>query len=164
MKHEKQSKIEKHFPYKFTPLMILLAIGVILLCLAGIGISIFRIVTFGLHEFADYLKSPLIIVISLFCIIVVISLLIKSQYVINSQFFIVQFGFIKNKYPIKDISSLVLDSDTAKLSVYLGEPYLVLSLDPNQNDNFVKAVREVNPKAEFTFTLASSDGQKKGYK
>ena len=159
---KKKNSVQKRvcFPYKFTSMMILLAIGILVLCALGIAVSIYRLTQEGLHEFTDFLRYPLLIIISAFCIIVVICLLVKSQYVVSDKDFIVQFGFIKNKYPIKNVTALSLDSDTAKLSVYLGEPYVVLSIEPTRNDAFVKAVREFNPNAEFTFTMASTGDKK----
>lgn len=140
--------------------MLVLAIAVLLLCGAGIVLSVYRIVQMPPRLFADYLKSPLIIVISAFCIAVVLGILIKSQYVVTTEYYILQFGFIKNKYPVKEVTSLELDSDTQKMTVYMGESFTVLSLSAEDNDEFVAAIRKVNPNVEFTFTLASSKSKK----
>ena len=140
--------------------MLLLAIAVLLLCGAGIALSAYRIAKSAPQGFSDYLKSPLIIVISAFCIAVVIGVLVKSQYVVTTEYYILQFGFIKNKYLIKDVTSLELDSDTQKMTVYMGESFTVLSLSATDNDEFVAAMRKVNPNVEFTFTLAGSKNQK----
>lgn len=140
--------------------MLVLAIAVLLLCGAGIVLSVYRIVQMPPRLFADYLKSPLIIVISAFCIAVVLGILIKSQYVVTTEYYILQFGFIKNKYPVKEVTSLEHDSDTQKMTVYMGESFTVLSLSAEDNDEFVAAIRKVNPNVEFTFTLAGSKPKK----
>ena len=49
---------------------------------------------------------------------------------------------------------MILDTDTNKLTVYFGEAYSVLAVNPNNNDEIIKAIREVNPNVEFSFTLA----------
>lgn len=145
----------KTFKYHFTPVMTVLAVAVLCLCGLGITLSVYRLVQNPPYGFSDFLKSPLLIAISAFCIVVVSGILAKSQYVVTSEYYILQFGFIKNKYPVKEITSLELDSDTQKMTVYMGENFLVLSLCATDNDAFVNAIREVNPNVEFSFTLTT---------
>ena len=51
---------------------------------------------------------------------------------------------------------MVLDSDTKKLTVYVGEEYSVLSLSPDWTDEFIKALQDVKPSIEFSFTLTEN--------
>ena len=155
-KNMKNKKDIKRFPYKLTTTMYLLAFGVIALCLGGIGICIYRIAKFGVNGFTEYLQSPLLIAICLLGIAVVISILVKSEYAVDEQYFYTRFGFIKDKFSIKDITSLLLNTDTNKLTVYFGENYTVLAVNPTNNDEIIKAIREVNPNVEFSFTMAEN--------
>lgn len=157
---KQKQTIVKAFKYRFTPAMLTLAIAILALCLAGIGVSIYRIIKSVPQGFSDYLKSPLLIAISAFCIVVVIALLIKSQYVITDEYYILQFGFIKNKYPIKDIHSLELNSDSQKLTVNLKDGYTVLSLNKDECNEFVQTVQKINPDVEFSFTLSDGNSKK----
>lgn len=150
----------KTFKYHFTPVMSVLAVAILCLCGLGIALSVYRIVQNPPHGFSDYLKSPLLIAISAFCIVVVVSVLMKSQYVVTTEYYILQFGFIKNKYPVKEITSLELDTDTQKMTIYMGESFLVLSLCATENEEFVTAIRKVNPNADFSFTLSTPKKQK----
>ena len=143
----------KIFKFKFTPLMIILAIAVIVLCSLGIALSVWRIVRDGVHGFGDVLKSPFLIAVCLFGITVVIGVLVKSRYLVTNDYFITQFGFIKSKFPIKDFTSLILNTDEKKLTIYMGEAFLVTSLSPEWNNDLVQAIREVKPDIEFSFTL-----------
>ena len=154
MDRNKQPKKAKYFKYRFTKTIIALIFVVIALCCAGIGISIYRISKFGIPEWNDALKSPLLIAVCVFCIAVVVGVLVKSQYIIDETHYTTQFGFIKSKFPIKDITKLELDTDTHRLTVFVGEEFSVLSLSPLWNDEFIAALRAVNPNVEFTFTLA----------
>ena len=140
--------------------MLFLAFGAIVLCLAGLGISIYRLVTYGVHGFSEALQSPLLIFMCLFCIALILSILIKSQYVVDEEYYTTQFGFIKSKFLIKDVTSMVLDSDTKKLTVYVGEQYSVLSLAPEWTDEFIKAIREVKPDISFSFTMPENKEEK----
>ena len=157
MKTNPTPKKAQYFKYQFTPTLIILSIAVILLCLAGMGVSIYRIAKFGLSNVSDMLKSPLLIAICLFCIAMMISVLAKSQYIVDETYYTTQFGFIKSKFPIKDVTKLELDTDTQKLTVYVGEQFSVLSLSPEWNHEFVTEIREVNPDIEFTFTLTETN-------
>ena len=149
-----QPKKAKYFKYRFTKTIIALIFAVIALCGAGIGVSIYRLSRFGIVQGSDALKAPLLIAICLFCIATVVGILVKSQYIIDETHYTTQFGFIKSKFPIKEVTKLELDTDTQKLTVYVGEMFSVLSLSPAWNDEFIAALREVNPDIEFTFTLA----------
>jgi hypothetical protein len=153
MKKNPSPKKAKYFKYQFTPLLIGLSITVILLCLIGMGLSIYRIVEFGISGVNDGLKSPLLIAICVFCIALIISLLAKSQYIVDEENYTTQFGFIKSKFPIKEITKLELNMDTQKLTVYVGEQFSVLSLSPQWNDDFIAAIREVKPDIEFNFFM-----------
>ncbi len=151
----------KIFKFKFTLPMILIALAAMALCAVGIGLSIWRIAKDGIHDFNDVLKSPLLILISVFAIVVIVALLIRSRYVITKQSFTIQFGFIKNSFDLSKITSLLLDTDSHKLTVYMGEEYFVVTTDPQWNNDLVQAVREYNPDVEFSFTLAEPKNEKK---
>ncbi len=153
MNKKKEPQRAKYFRYQLTKTMIALAIGVLLLCGAGIAISVYRIVTFGVHGFTDTLQSPFLIAVCLFCILLVIGILCKSQYCVDERYYTLQFGFIKSKFAIKDITALELNTDTKKLTVFVGEQFSVLSLNEKWQDEFIAALREVKPEIEFTFTL-----------
>ncbi len=151
MDKKKKPQSATYFKYQFTPLMVVLAIGVLLLCGVGIGISVWRIYKFGIHGFTDTLQSPFLIAVCLFCIVLVVALLIKSQYIIDDTHYTLQFGFIKSKFLIKEITALHLDTTTKKLTVYVGEQFSVITLNAAWQDDFIAALRKVNPDAEFTF-------------
>ena len=141
--------------------MIVLLIVALALCVAGLIVSIFRIRNEGVHGFTDALQSPLLIAICVFAIVFIISVLIKSQYVVTDKHYVSQFGFVKSRFLIKDVTKIELDSDTKKLTVFVGEQFMILSLPPEQNDAFVQAMREVNKDIDFSFTLATAQEEDK---
>lgn len=161
MKTEHAPHEAKFFKFRFTPLMITLAIAVILLCTAGTALSIWRIAEYGVKGFNDVLKSPFLIAICLFGIAVVVALLIRSRYVITKDTLTIQFGFIKSKFPIEKFTSVLLDTDSKKITVYMGEEFFVVTTNPEWNNDFVQALREVKPDIEFSFTLAEYKEEKK---
>ncbi len=154
MDKKKSPQEGKQFKYQLTKTMIFLSIAVILLCGVGIAVSVYRITTFGIHGFTDTLQSPFLIAVCIFCIVLVVSILIKSQYYVTKTDYVIQFGLIKSKFPIKDITALELNTETHKLTVFVGENFSVLSLNEKWRDEFIAALREVKPEISFTFTLA----------
>lgn len=154
MERKKNPLPTQRFKIKFSPLIIALCCAVLVLCGLGIGISVWRIYTFGIKTFTDVLKYPFLIAVCVFGIALVVSLLIRSQYVVDDKFFITQYGFIKSKFAVSDITSALLDRDAQKLTVYFGEPYAVLSVAPEWNEALVRALLAVNPNIDYGFTLA----------
>lgn len=135
-------------------MIICLCIAIFLLCGVGIGVSVWRIVRFGIKGFNDVIKYPFLIAVCLFCIVIVIAILIRSQYIVDGESFITQFGIIKSKFAIQDITSILLDRDLKKLSVYFGEQYSVISVSPEWNEELVRALLDVNPNIDYGFTLS----------
>ncbi len=157
MKNQSSPNGAKYFKYHFTKTMLVLAIGVIVLALAGMSVSIYRIYKFGIREWLDVLQSPLLIAVCVFLIALVASMLVKSQYIVDDTYYTTQFGFIKSKFRIKDITAMELNTDTKKLTLYIGEEFSVLTLSPTWQDDFIVAIRAVKPDITFTFTLAESE-------
>ncbi len=151
MEKKKKPTSAKYFKYQFTKTLLGLAIAVLVLCALGIAVSVYRICAFGIHGFIEALQSPLLIAVCLFCIVTVVWILLKSQYVIDDTYYVTQFGWIKSKYLIKDVTALELNAETQKLTVYIGEEFSVLSLAKEWQDEFIAALRAVNPDVEFTF-------------
>ena len=150
---KKEAQTVKRFQIKFTPVIISLCFAILLLCCVGIGISIWRIAHFGINGFNDVIKYPFLIAVCLFCIVIVIGILIRSQYLVDGETFITQFGIIKSKFSIQEITSVLLDRDLKKLSIYFGEQYSVLSVSPEWNEELVRALLAVNPNIDYGFTL-----------
>ena len=86
----------------------------------------------------------------------VTAILIRSQYVVDKQYLITQYGLIKSKFAIKDITAVTLDSDSQKLTVNFGEPYTVISVSPAWNEQFVRALLAVNPNIDYSFTFSEN--------
>ncbi len=151
----------KTFKITFTKTILLLAIAILVICVVGIGVSVYRIIEYGINGFTDVLKYPFLIGVCVFCIVLVIAIFVKSQYIVDDQYFTSQYGFIKSKLLLKDVTSVVLDTDTYKLTVYMGEEYCVLSLAKEWNEEFVRALLAANPKIDYSFTFAETDGKDK---
>ena len=149
------------FVFKFNKTTILLCVLGLLLCVAGIVASVWRIVNEGIDGVTKALQSPLLIGVCIFGIVVLLSMLIRSRYIVDEKFFTVQFGIVKSKTPIDTITAIELDKETDKLTVYCGESYSVISVNKDWNDEFVKALQAANPKAEYSIVLAKPKKENK---
>lgn len=156
MKNIDQKNDKQIFKITFSKSIYLLCVAVYLLCLAGIALSVWRIIKFGVHGFNDIIKYPFLIAVCLLCIVLVTAILIRSQYVVDKQYLITQYGLIKSKFAIKDITAVTLDSDSQKLTVNFGEPYTVISVSPAWNEQFVRALLAVNPNIDYSFTFSEN--------
>ena len=157
MKNQSAPQEAKYFKYRFTPLILVLAIAVIILFIGGIALSAWRIAKEGIHGVSDVLKSPFLIAICIFGIVVVISILIRSRYIVTQDTFTTQFGIIKSKFQIQNFTSVLLDTDNRKLTVYMGEEFFVVTTNPAWNNDFVQALREAKPDLTFSFTLTEKE-------
>lgn len=156
MKNIDQKNDKQIFKITFSKSIYLLCVAVYVLCLAGIALSVWRIIKFGVHGFNDIIKYPFLIAVCLLCIVLVTAILIRSQYVVDKQYLITQYGLIKSKFAIKDITAVTLDSDSQKLTVNFGEPYTVISVAPSWNEQFVRALLAVNPSIDYSFTFSEN--------
>ena len=158
MKKDNAKKAEtKYFRYKFTPVLILLCVLVLLLAIAGISVSIYRmILNGGILEFSDILKYPFLIAVCMFLIAIIIALLIKSQYGVTKDTFFTQFGFIKTNFSIKEITSIIHDRDLHKLTVYFGEEFCVITCHKEWADDFVQAILRCNLDIDYSYTLTEN--------
>ena len=147
----------KYFKYKLTKGMLAIAIVILAVSVGGAVLSVFRMIRSSFEEVTDFITHPLLIIASLFCIVLTISILSKSQYVVTDKDYIMQFGFIKSTYPIKDVTKVVYDTDTKKLTVFVGDEYSVLPLCADWQEEFVNALREVKPSIEYSFTASKTD-------
>lgn len=159
MKNADQKNDKQIFKITFSKSIYLLCIAVYLLCIAGIALSVWRIIKFGVHGFNDIIKYPFLIAVCLLCIVLVTAILIRSQYVVDKQYLITQYGLIKSKFAIKDITAVTLDSDSQKLTVNFGEPYTVISVSPAWNEQFVRALLAVNPNIDYSFTFSENKNE-----
>jgi len=160
MKTENQQN--QIFPIKLSKLVIALSIACIALCIAGIGVTIYRIILIGgLHDVSDYLKYPLLILVCIFCIVVVVSILVRSHYAVEDKKLITRIGIVKSTYEIKDFTALTLDLKTDKLSIYQGKEFFVLKLQKAWKDDFIRALLTVKPSLEVTYDFADDEPEEK---
>lgn len=159
MSKQNKPNTAKSFKMQFSIAIVCICVAIYLLCIVGIALSIWRIKQFGVRNFSDALQSPFLIAVCVFCIVLVTALLVKSEYAIDGEYFISRYGFIKSKFAIKDITSIILDTDTKKMTAFFSEQFIVLTTLPQNNEELVRALLAVNPDIKYSFTLAENKPQ-----
>lgn len=149
------------FKIQLNKSMYFLAAAALVLSLAGIVVSAYRITYFDITNFLDVLKYPFLILVSLLCIVIVIALLIKSQYIIDNKYLIIQYGLIKSKFALQSITSMIWDGTTNKLTVNFSEEFIVLTTDKDWNEEFVRAILAENSSVEYSFVYSEPKTDKK---
>ena len=156
MKHNLNQNNRKVFPFRHNTVSVLLCILALLLCAAGVGMSVYRIISEGLEDFTKVLQSPFLILICLFLAAVIIAILIKSEFIVEGGELITRFGFIKSRLAIATITKMEHDRGTHKLTVYCGEEFTVLTLKKEWEDDIVHEICSVNKDIELSFTMTEN--------
>ena len=149
----------KTFKFKLNAKLILLCVAILLLCAAGIVVTTLRMLKYGIHGVNDVIKYPFLLAVCVACVVIVVALLIKAEYLLTDKELITKFGFIKTKYPIKELTSVLLDRDKNRLTLYMGEQFAVVLVDPKWNEEFVRELLKRNPEIEYTFTVTENKPQ-----
>jgi hypothetical protein len=118
--------------------------------------SVYRIIAEGIEDFTKALQSPFLILICLFCATVIISILVKSEFIVENGELITRYGIIKSRLPIATITSMEHDRPAHKLTVYCGEEYTVFTLKQEWEDELVRELCAVNPDIDFSFALTEN--------
>lgn len=138
-----------------------LFIAVIALCIISAGVSVWRIIQYGVNGFTDVIKYPFLIAICLFGVVLVICIMAKSQYLVDDTYLVLQYGFIKSRFKASEITSIVQDTDKKKLQIYFGqEQFIAVNVHPDWFEELVRALLKINPTIDYSFTFSDNNEDK----
>ncbi len=169
MKEKKQKNLLKSetFPFRFTGLMLALLILLLALCAAGIGLTTWQFTDFlkgDISSVYDWMKYVLLYLVSILLAVIVIAMLIRSQYIVTDKTLTIQFGLIRSRYEIKNIYSVRLFRGSNKLTVYFDDyknKYMVIVVKDVWYTDFVQALIKRNEKIEFDFITPEEEKDQK---
>ena len=155
----------KVFKYKFSKLTYALICVGIALCVIGIGINIFTIITSDIASSANMvypiIQYTLMFLIPIVLLVILISLLISSYYSVDGNTLKTSFGIIKSKYDIKSIQTIALDRTTNKLTVFFdNSSFIVIVVKEDWYEDFTDALLKANRTIEFTIKSKESTNGK----
>lgn len=137
----------KRFKLKFeTKYVILTYIG-LAICAAGFALNLWRCIKHGgFTDFYTSLQYIIIGVVTVFAPVLLLCVIYNSKYILTETEFITSFGFIRSKFPIAEMTSLIYDAEKCSLAIYTGESYMVFKLSPEWQREFIDYLREKNKK------------------
>ena len=152
----------KIFKYKFTKLTVIFIYIGLALCVVGLGINIYSVIT------SDIASSPrpvfpiiqhvLMFLIPIVLLVILISLLLSSYYSIDGKTLKTSFGIIKSKYDISEIETVLFDRTTNKLSVFFKDSsFIIIVVKEEWYNEFIDALCNANSGIEFSIKSKESD-------
>lgn len=153
----------KIFKFQFTKLTkIFIYIG-LALCVIGVGVNIICICTENISEEVNItypiIKYTLMFLIPAVLAVLLISFLASSYYSVDGTTLKTSFGIIKSTYKIADVSQIILDRNTNKLSVFFkNENFFVIVVKEEWYDEFIDALLKANPEIEYSIKSKENHG------
>ncbi len=151
------------FPFKFSTMMLFVLILLLLLCAGGFGLTLWQFLGFLKGEISsvwEWLKYILMFLVCGLLFVLVVSMFIKSQYIITDKELILQFGFIKTRYELKKIRSVRHFMGSGRLAVYFDDmknQYTIIVVKESWFKAFAEALKAKNEDIEFDFITPAEE-------
>lgn len=148
----------KKFRMKISVLVtVMLALGAA--CgLAGAVFNIIGLVNTPPDNALRYAVLVLLIILAIFLLVLCASILIFPYYVIKGKRLHMFTGLINTSYDTEDITEIVYFKSQDKLVMYLSnDKFIILLLPKIKHEDFLKALRAVNPKIIYDNKINETD-------
>ena len=144
------------FRFRFSPLILAVLVAVLVLCAACAALATWQVVDLlqsgDPSNAYDWIKFGLMYFASILFAVIVIAMLIKSQYIVTDKELILQFGLIKSNYELKKIYSVKIFRKSNKLTIYFDDfktKYMIGVVKEEWYDEFIKELMKRNEKLEI---------------
>ena len=147
--------------------MLVFFIAGLLLSIAGFSLTLWRFLNFLKEDISSvygWLQYIILFFVSVFLALLILSMLIRSQYILTGTHLILQFGVIKQKYELKSIYSIHLFKGLNKLAIYFDDfktKYTVIVIKDIWYDDFIKTLTERRPGIGFSFSTREEEEEYK---
>ncbi len=145
----------KKFKYTFSKLIIALFIVGMAIAVASIVSNVINMVNHykGNYEFTgyDWFLLILIVALSVFFIVIAISCLISSNYVIKDKKIVLSWGFIKNVIDLNEIKEMKYYPQKNRLElIFTDDSFFVVSTLNSWAYEFIDLIKEQAPKITYS--------------
>jgi hypothetical protein len=152
----------KKYKYKFTPLVIVLLIALLVIAVCCIGLNVYRLVDNILKNneinFYSWISYAVIILLSIIAIVLVISIFVKSYYEITEKAVILRWGLIKNEIDLKTVKQIKLSAVNHKLElIFEDESFFVILTNELWFEEFVDEIKQKRPQIVFVQDSVNTD-------
>lgn len=154
----------KVFRFKFTKI----TLGAIYLGLAvaaiAFAVNTYFVITTGISSAMNVIypiiQYSVTYFVAVLLFVILVSILIDSNYKIDGKILITSFGIIKSKYKIDEIETVSLDRNTNKLSVYFtNRSFIVIVVKQDWYDEFIDGLLEANRNIEFSIQSKENENK-----
>ena len=141
----------KKFRYKYPVWMKIVVIAAIVLASASFTLNVYRLV-----KAFDYMSSAVAVVISVVAAALFSSMLISSNYTVTDKELVLNWGLLKNRFPLSSVKKIVLEQTKEKLILYYNEDnFFILNARTVDYADLVDEMRKKNDKIVFEFTSSA---------
>ncbi len=162
---EQTQRPPKRYPFKYSALALtLFALG-LALSAAAFAYATWQLVDFLRGDSSSvyaWMKFALFYLASALLALFLISMLIRSQYVINDTHLVMQLGIIRQKYELSRIYSVHLFRGSGKLAVYFDDfktDYIIIVVKEAWYEDFVRELTARNEKIAFSFSTPEEEDE-----
>ena len=137
--------------YKFRPWVLAVIIIAVVIAAAGIALNIYRFITVSdtgdSYEYVSLIIAILVLAVGL---TVFSAALISSYYTVTDTELVLNWGFLKNRLPIKTMSRVVLEQTRMQLVIYYNaDEFFVINAKTVEYLDLIEALRKKNGKIVF---------------
>lgn len=148
----------KTYKFKFSKLITALCIIAIVLALAAVAFTVYRIYMYGFTSPMLIIQHVAILIVAALALVIFISVLIRSVYKITESEIVLWFGIVKQIFKIADIESIHLFTKTNKLVLYFkNDKYTVIVVKPEWYNEFTKEILARNDKIRYDVSTTDKD-------
>lgn len=159
----------KVFKYKFSALTrVFIWLGLALAAVA-FGLTLYNVLSKSYNNSAN-IVYPIISYVAMFFVstlmaVILISLLVSSYYAVGDKKFRTSFGLIKSTFLTDNITRILLDRETGKLTVHFKDnTFVVVVVKPEWYEDFISELLKCNPAIEYTINSKTSPPDDKNKK
>ena len=140
----------KSYRFKFTTTIWVLLSLVLVLSITGLVWNVFNLIEFLPLNLSKTIGSAIIVFINAVLVVFVSSVTLYSRYKIKNGCVYLVFGFVFSKIKVEEIVQFSIFKKSNKLVAYFSDAkYTVIVISPEDYDDFIASVRELNPKIIF---------------
>lgn len=136
------------FKYKLTPVLWVLFILGLVIAGGCIYLNVSRFINLlGAPDTSSYnfIGSVLSTVVGILAFVFIPPAMFASKYVITDKYLFAYWGIVKNRFDVKEITTVTHFRKTDKMVVYFSdESYTTINISPEEFDNFANALKEAN--------------------
>lgn len=148
----------KTFRLHYSKLIVALSFVTLAVCIGGFALNVWRFIDRGgFTDFYTAIEFLIVAAVTVFAPVLLLTVVFHSTYTVDGKEFATNFGFIKSKFSISEMTELVYNVQKRKLAVYTGENYMVFRLEEEWDKAFISALQAANKHLLYNETEDEED-------